>query len=141
MSGPTLEQLEGVCWGEPEFGSHLVVTCHRLRKKPVDEFSVEDFRMMIGQSIGLPHLLPRAAIVLEADPLAEGAYYPRDLLSAVLHADRSPLCERPELLQRIIAVTDHAEKRIAVEAEANPRSAEAKLLREIQQFRSEWDAK
>src|ERR1041384_7032591 len=129
MPRSTLEELEGVPWGEPEFGSHLVVTCHKLRKKPVNEFSVEDLRIMIGQSIGLPHLLPRAVAVLEADPLAEGDCDPGDLRSAVLHADLYPLCKRPELLQSIIKVTDHAEKLIAVEATANPRSAEAKLLR------------
>jgi hypothetical protein len=127
MPGPTLEELEGVRWGEPEFESHLVVTCHRLRKKPVDAFAVEDLRIMIGQSIGLPHLLP----------LAEGDHYPGDLLSAVLHADRSPLLEWPELLRRIIAVTFQAEKLITVEAEANPCSVEADLLREIQQFRTD----
>ena len=42
MRGFTLEELEGVRWGEPESESHLVVTCHRLRKKPVDAFSVAE---------------------------------------------------------------------------------------------------
>ena len=60
MAGKTLDELEGVAWGEPTFDSYLVTTCHRLRTKPVDEFSVEDLRIMIGQQIGLPHLVPLA---------------------------------------------------------------------------------
>jgi hypothetical protein len=44
MPGKTLDELEGVVWGEPTFDSYLVTTCHRLRTKPVDEFSVEDLR-------------------------------------------------------------------------------------------------
>ncbi len=48
MTGSTLDQLESVVWGESTFDSYLVKTCHRLRTKPVDEFTVEDFRIMIG---------------------------------------------------------------------------------------------
>lgn len=140
MPDSTLEELEGVRWGEPEFVSRLVVTCHSLRKKPVEEFSIEDLRIMIGQSIGLPHLLPRAAAVLEANPLAEGDHYPGDLLSAILQSDRSPLRERPELLQRIIAVTFQVEKLITDAAGANPHSIEAKLLSDIREFRTDTAA-
>ena len=37
MSGPpsrtnTLDELDPSAWGEPEFNSHLVTTCHRLRR-------------------------------------------------------------------------------------------------------------
>src|SRR5438034_6487098 len=109
MPGRTLDELEGVRWGAPEFDSHLVTTCHRLRTKPVDEFTAEDLRIMIGQNIGLAHLLPRAVAILEANPLAEGDYYAGDLLCAVLRADRSALGRNPELLQRIIGVAGHAE--------------------------------
>jgi hypothetical protein len=141
MRGSTLEELEGVRWGEPEFESHLVVTCHRLRKKPVDAFSIEDLRIIIGQNIGLPHLLPCAATVLEANPLAQGDFYPGDLLSAVLHADQSVLRQRPELMRRIIAIIDHAVKLLTAEGDPQPRSTEAKFLREIIRFRADAAAK
>lgn len=107
MPGITLDQLEGVVWGEPTFDSSLVTTCHRLRTKPIDEFSVEDLRIMIGQKIGLPYLLPLAVGVLERDPLAEGDYYPGDLLANVIET-REWLQANPEWLARVIPVTERA---------------------------------
>ena len=56
----SLQQLEGEDWGEPNFDSHLVAECHRLRRIPLRDFSVEDLRIMIGQDIGLEHLAPLA---------------------------------------------------------------------------------
>lgn len=83
----TLEELENQIWGEPEFESHLVVTCHELRRKPLEQFTVEDLRIMIGQNIGLKHLMPRALDVLKRTPFAEGDYYPGDLLTNVISAE------------------------------------------------------
>jgi hypothetical protein len=79
-----LDQLEGIVSGPPTYDSYLVSTCHRLRTKPVAEFTVEDLRIMIGQSIGLPYLMPLALDVLEREPLAAGDFYPGDLLQSVL---------------------------------------------------------
>ncbi|MEZ0230226.1 MAG: contact-dependent growth inhibition system immunity protein [Planctomycetota bacterium] len=81
----TLDQLEGDAWPEePSYDSHLVTTCHALRRKPVGEFTIEDLRIMIGQNIGLDHLVPVAVEKLLEDPLAEGDFYPGDLLKNVL---------------------------------------------------------
>lgn len=41
-------------------------------------------RLLIGQDIGLPYLLPLALKVLRDNPMAEGVMYEGDLLSAVL---------------------------------------------------------
>jgi hypothetical protein len=71
MLGKTLDELEGVVWGEPTFDSHLVTTCFRLRTKPVDQFTIEDLRIMIRQKIGLHYLIPLAIVELEREPLAE----------------------------------------------------------------------
>jgi CDI immunity proteins len=56
----SLEELEGAVSGEPDYDSYLVSTIHRLRRKPLNEFSVEDLRIMIGQQIGLRYLVPLA---------------------------------------------------------------------------------
>jgi len=84
MKSKSLEELENEYWGDPDFPSHLMTECHRLRKIPINEFSVENFRIMLGQGIGIKHLLPLALDLLEANPLAEGDFYPGDLLGSVL---------------------------------------------------------
>src|SRR5690242_18900599 len=80
----TLDQLEGAEWSLPTGDSYLVRTCHSLRRKPLREFSVEDFRIMISQGISLALLIPLALEVLDREPLAEGDFYPGDLLRACL---------------------------------------------------------
>src|SRR5438046_2491656 len=107
MAGDTLEKLERLVWEEPNSDSHLVTTCHRLRKKPIDEFTVEDLRIMIGQKIGLPYLLPRAIAVLEREPLVDGDFYPGDLLANAI-ACNEWLQLHPELLARVVTVAGRA---------------------------------
>ena len=77
----SLQQLERDDWGEPSYNSYLVTTVHRLRRKPLTEFTVEDIRIMIGQGIGLPFLMALALKNLEQEPLAAGDLYPGDLLA------------------------------------------------------------
>jgi hypothetical protein len=40
MLGCSLEQLDGRRWGEPEFDSYVVRTCHALRRKPIGKLTV-----------------------------------------------------------------------------------------------------
>jgi len=80
----TLDELDPPAWGEPEYDSDLVQTCHRLRKKKLSEFDEADLRVMIGQGIGLRYLVPLALDILEKDPLIEADYYPGDLLASLL---------------------------------------------------------
>lgn len=134
MAGPTLEELEGVRWKDPDFGSHVVTAFHQLRKKPIDELTTEDLRILIGQRIGLPHLLPRALTILESEPLAEGDFYPGDLLNAVLHTDRALLRCEPELLPRIVAVAGRAEQILKAGSGGQPGRLESDLLEEIARF-------
>jgi hypothetical protein len=76
-------------------------TCHRLRRKPLNQFTAEDLRVMIGQQVSPPILVPLAVERLEADPLVEGQYYPGDLLAAVLGIDRAFWGTYPDSLQRV----------------------------------------
>lgn len=80
----TLEQLEKQVWPHNHFGSHVVQESQRLRKIPIRDLSVEDLRLLIGQEIGLPYLVPLALECLAENPLVSGAYYHGDLLSVVL---------------------------------------------------------
>lgn len=81
----SLEQIEGDVWGDPPAGAtRLIVTVHELRHRPVDQLGIEDLRVLIAQRVGLEVLVPLALTRLENDPLAEGDFYPGDLLVAVL---------------------------------------------------------
>ncbi|MFI5929327.1 contact-dependent growth inhibition system immunity protein [Micromonospora sp. NPDC051543] len=81
----TIEELERDVWPDPgPDDTFLITRCTELRRKPLAEFTVEDLRIMLGQQIGVSALLPRAVNVLLRDPLAEGDYYPGDLLANVL---------------------------------------------------------
>ena len=102
----TLDDLDPPAWGEPTLDSHLVTTCHRLRRKPLGEYSVEDLRIMIGQRIGLDWLVPLALEVLEREPLAAGDFYPGDLLGSVLRIGSEFWSREVEWCSRTRAVLD-----------------------------------
>ena len=97
----TLEQIENVYWGEPTYDSYLVTTCQQLRKKPLQDFTIEDLRIMIGQNISLNILMPMAIERLKQNILAEGHFYPGDLLYVVLTAEASFWVDNPELHQNL----------------------------------------
>lgn len=83
----SLEELEGEIWGEPDFFSGLVLRCHELRTKPLSEFDPSDLRVLIGQQIGLPFLIPLALHVLEREPLLDSEYYEGDLLASLVQIE------------------------------------------------------
>jgi hypothetical protein len=100
----TIQQLEGEDWGDPPPGStSLVGRCTELRRKPLDQFTVEDLRIMLGQEMAVPILLPLAIEALVDDPLAEGDFYPGDLLVSVLRLPDSAWTTIPEGRQRLFA--------------------------------------
>lgn len=83
----TIENLEKNIWPQSNQHSHLINTCSLLRKKPIQNFTIEDLRIMIGQEIGLDYLIPFAIEKLSIDLFAEGDMYEGDLLKSVLNID------------------------------------------------------
>ena len=65
----------------------LVAKCEALFLKPLDEYSIENLRIMIGQQLGLEYLVPLAIEKLQENILAEGDFYPGDLLLSVLRVN------------------------------------------------------
>ncbi len=108
----TLEELEDQIWEEVEDPTPLQEKCPRLRKKPISDFTIENLRLMIGQQIGLPHLMPLALNVLENEPLAEGDCYPGDLLMNVVRVKQEFWPAAPDLLARALRVARRAEPRL-----------------------------
>jgi hypothetical protein len=125
----SLQQLEQSDWGEPTYRSSLVRTCHALRRKPLAEFTVEDLRIMIGQQISLPYLIPLALEHLEVEPLAEGSYYPGDLLSVVLKVDVAFWNENLGHKQKLLQVVEGLKVAI-LEVDEIDREAAERLLDE-----------
>jgi len=100
MLDQTLEQLEGTEWREPDYGSSAVINCHRLRRVPLRDFTVEDLRLTIGQRMGLEHLVPLALEQLERDPMVSGDYYEGDLLQNVQRLPANFWEQHPTLRER-----------------------------------------
>ena len=81
----SLEQIEGDFWGDPPAGAtRLTATVHELRQRPVEQLGIEDLRVLTAQRVSLEVVVPLALARLEENPLAEGDFYPGDLLVAVL---------------------------------------------------------
>jgi CDI immunity proteins len=116
----TLVDIEGVDWGKPTFDSNLVVTCHGLRHKPLGTFTVEDLRIMIGQKISLPILVPMALRRLQEDPLAEGLFYSGDLLRSLLGIDEAFWQSQQEALETLRHAANRALDGLAKSNLADP---------------------
>ena len=104
--GRTIDALDPPAWG-PAAGNDtsLVRRCHQLRKTPLSNWDLDDLRLMIGQQISLPILMPRAIDVLAQNPLAEGIF-PGDLLFMVLTVDASYWHANVEQWDRVDGIVD-----------------------------------
>lgn len=97
----TLENLEKISLEKPNYDSYLVMRCFELYKVPLEDFTTEDLRIMIGQQIGLDYLIPLAIDTLKQDLFAEGDYYEGDLLKNILEVDTTFWDKNKELWQSI----------------------------------------
>lgn len=80
----SIEQLENHYWTKPiEFTSGLVVNCHKYRKIPINELTIEQLRLLISQKIGLKHIISIGISELDKNILAEGDFYEGDLLMSI----------------------------------------------------------
>ena len=98
-----VQQIAEGYW-EPNYPSHLVTTCHRLRKVPIGQLSVEDLRILLGQSIGVQYLVPLVLEIMVANPLAEGDLYPGDLLSSALRLNPTIWRQHPDWAGRLESI-------------------------------------
>jgi len=108
----TLESLEKNIW--PSINStqesYLVNTTHALRKKQLNNFSIEELRIMIGQDIGLKFLIPLAIGILQNNILAEGDYYKGDLLKSVLTSDKNYWADSKENWELVCRIFEKNEQ-------------------------------
>lgn len=98
----SLEYLEGHSLGDASNApTTLARRCIELSKLPLKTFTVEDLRLMIGQQIGLPYLIPLAIEQLKQDLFVEASYFPGDLLQNVLNVDTSFWHNNKELWKQL----------------------------------------
>ncbi|EFL06945.1 MULTISPECIES: contact-dependent growth inhibition system immunity protein [Actinomycetes] len=111
-SAQSLQQIENSDWGDPPAdATRLIATVHRLRRKPIGLLTAEDLRLLLGQHVGVPFLVPRALAMLEQDPLCEGDLYPGDLLASTLRVPVSHWRanhDHLDRLERVLAAIDPA---------------------------------
>lgn len=67
--------------------SALITRCEALLDTPLQDYSIEDVRLLVGQQIGLPWLVPLALTYLTHNLFSEGHYYAGDLLASLLRLD------------------------------------------------------
>lgn len=97
----SLENLEKKPIEIPNTNFPLINKVLKLRKIPLNELSVENIRLMIGQNEGLMYLIPLAIHVLKDDLFAEGDFYPGDLLQNVLNRPSSFWKEHKQLWENV----------------------------------------
>jgi hypothetical protein len=101
----TLEQIEDRHWGSPPADTtRLIKTVYELRHKPLGAMDTEDLRVLLLQQESVDVLVPVALTHLEQNPLAEGDFYPGDLLTAVLKVPQAYWHQHPDQRQRASAV-------------------------------------
>jgi hypothetical protein len=93
----SIEELENDSWQDIEFPTPLVEKCYRYRKVPINDLSVEQVRLLLGQKIGLRFLVPKAIQFLRKDILSEGDFFPGDLLIQILRLDTHDWKDNREL--------------------------------------------
>lgn len=108
----SLERLEKSNWGKPAYDSYLVTTCYQLRRKPLKDFEIEDLRIMIGQDISLPFLIPLAMKELQINIIAEGDFYEGDLLMNVLKSDPEYWKQEVENWKEVKAIFKRGKQKI-----------------------------
>jgi hypothetical protein len=104
-----LEPIAGEITGEPDVTSET----RRLRGVPLKQLRIEDLRLLIGQGMGIPFLVPMAVAHLEEHPLTTADLYPGDLLRQVVGVGDEYWGSRRELRGRLITAIERALERIA----------------------------
>jgi CDI immunity proteins len=113
----TLDTVDPPAWGPaPPDATLLIKRCHELRTKPLIDFTVEDVRIMIEQRVALDRLVPLALRRLDPEPLAQGDFYPGDLLASVLRVDTAFWERSPDSDVSLRKLTEDLDGRFKLEA-------------------------
>lgn len=104
----TLQELDGQDWGETDSQYDLVQTCYALRHKPLAQFTDGNLRIMIGQGLSLPYLVPTAIERLATNITAGGDMFPGALAHDVATLSPDFWQVYPELRSRFDSILKHS---------------------------------
>ena len=107
----SLEELDGINWGEPDPPWSLAVDCHRLRRLALKDFTDFDLARMIRQKIDLDWLIPVALVRLLDEPDA-GELYDGELVTAVIKLPSGFWAGHPDLSRSLDSVVKNALARL-----------------------------
>lgn len=109
----TIEEIENIVWAPlPDDSSYLIRKCHELRRKDLNSFSIEEFRILISQNEALEILVPLAIDRLNENIFAEGYFYEGDLLKSVLTSEHTFWTKHTDLKQKVIALFKHNSRKL-----------------------------
>ncbi len=92
IENKSLNGLIGNWQGEipqENYSSSIQLRTYNLYFKRIKDYEIDDIRFMIGQEIGLKHLVPIALSYLKDNILLEANYYEGDLLKVILLLPKS----------------------------------------------------
>lgn len=89
LNSKSIAELENIECIDCGLNSYVVRTSLNALKKPLNQLSIEEVRLLITQKLGVKYLLPIAVNALEDDLFQEVIYYNGDLLNAVLNLPMS----------------------------------------------------
>jgi len=115
MRNKNITELERRDFGDPKDApTPMVKRCLELCRVPIDDFTPEDLRLMIGQAFSLQYLVPMAIEHLQKDILTEGDLYPGDLLSAMLNIDPVFWLDNKELWFEVMELIENGRENLAL---------------------------
>jgi len=82
----TIKQLDKNDWTRPqEYNTNFIRRCYDYVEIPIYQLNIEQLRTLISQEIGVEFLIPTIIQNLKNNILAEGDFYPDDLLELTLN--------------------------------------------------------
>ncbi len=128
----SIEELENEIWKETNFPTPLVENCYKYRKTPIKDLTIEQTRLLINQNIGLEILIPKAIDILKENIFAEGNFFEGDLLSAILHAEKSYWMKDQINKRKLINLL--LDKSSELREDDSPINSNRELLEQIEMF-------
>lgn len=111
----TLDAVDPPAWGPaPPDATPLIMRCHRLRTKPLRNFTDEDLGIMLRQQVALNHLVWPALARLRSASLLEDGDYPTDLLVGVLRVDPAYWERSPDYDLELHRLAEEARERFTL---------------------------